>query len=97
MGSISHRMTDAEIMAELGRRLQALRKRRKLSVVAAAERTGLSRRTVHRAEGGDNPTLATLLRLLRLYGRTEALDTFVAEPEVSPMALLDGAHRGQRG
>ena len=30
----------------------------------------------------------TLLRMLRVYGRINALDTFLPEPEISPIALL---------
>jgi transcriptional regulator with XRE-family HTH domain len=80
--------TDAEVMQFLGQRLRALRKARGMSAVAAAREAGLSRRTIYSAEQGDNPTLATLVRLLRLYGRLDALSAFVPEPEISPMALL---------
>ena len=81
-------------MAALGGRLRALRKARGLSMIVVAERTGLSRRTVARAEAGDNPTLATLLQLLRAYGRLEALEDFIPEPPISPMALLKATRQG---
>ena len=42
-----------------------------------------------RAEQGDNPTLLTLLRMLRVYGRLPALETFLPEPEISPMQRLE--------
>jgi len=80
--------TDLEVLEEIGRRLRSLREAQGLTAIEAAARTGLSRRTVWRAEQGDNPTLGTLLKLLRLYGRLAALDTFLREPEISPMALL---------
>jgi transcriptional regulator with XRE-family HTH domain len=80
--------TDREVMQDLGRRLQLLRETRRMTAVEAAAQAGLSRRTVWRAESGGNPTLLTLLRLLRLYGRIDALENFVPEPEISPMALL---------
>jgi transcriptional regulator with XRE-family HTH domain len=79
-------MTDAEVMRELGRRLKALRGNRSQS--EAARLAGLTRQTVSRAELGDNPTLETLVRLLRTYGRLPALESFIPLPEVSPMALL---------
>lgn len=97
MGRISpETATDGELMRALGRRLRALREARGLTSVDAAAQSGLSRRTVDRAEEGHNPTLGTLLRLLRLYGRLAALDDFIPEPEVSPMALLE-RERGRRG
>jgi len=89
--------TDREIMAELGRRLGRLRESAGLTRVEAAARTGLARRTVHRAEAGENPTLATLLRLLRLYGRLEGLESFIPDSDISPMALLKKGPRSQRG
>ncbi len=88
--------SDPEIMARLGARLRALRKGRKLTMIEVAEKTGLSRRTVSRAEQGDNPTLATLIQLLRAYGRLGALESFIPELEISPLALLDGARKGRR-
>ncbi|MCB9832081.1 MAG: helix-turn-helix transcriptional regulator [Planctomycetes bacterium] len=80
--------SDPEIMVALGGRLRALRQAAGLSMVAVAERTGLSRRTVARAEAGDNPTLATLIQLLRVLGRLGALESFIPRPEVSPLSLL---------
>ena len=79
-------MTDKEVMRDLGQRLKALRGRR--SQEKAAKLAGLSRQTVSRAELGDNPTLGTLVRLLRTYGRVNALESFIPLPEVSPMTLL---------
>jgi len=73
-------------MQELGARLQALRGDRDIKDVA--EDTGLDRGTVASAERGQNPTLRTLIRLLRVYGRLGALDAFIPEPPVSPMSLL---------
>ncbi|MGH7464535.1 MAG: helix-turn-helix domain-containing protein [Longimicrobiales bacterium] len=85
--------TDAEIMRQLGRRLAALRKSAGLTQGDAADRAGLDRSTVSRAEQGDNPNLLTVLRLLRVYGRLGALDSFIPEPEVSPMQLVRAARR----
>lgn len=84
-------IADPEIMTALGARLRALRGR--VTQAEAAERAGLTRQTVSRAEAGDNPTLLTIVRLLRAYGRLDALQGFIPAPEVSPMALLR-EHRG---
>lgn len=80
--------TDPEILEELGRRLAGLRKAAGLNQAQAGQRAGLDRTTVSRAEGGDNPTLLTVVRLLRVYRRLSALEAFIPEPEVSPMALI---------
>lgn len=80
--------TDREILETLGERLRALRKARGLTQQAAAERAGLARSTVSEAERGENPTLQTVIRLLRVYGRLAALESFIPAPEVSPMERL---------
>lgn len=87
---------DPEILRELGGRLARLRKAQGLRQADAAERAGLDRTTVSRAERGDNPNLLTVVRLLRVYGRLDALESFIPEPEVSPLALIRSA-KGGRG
>ena len=90
MGHLSYTSaTDREVMQELGRRLVALRKSQRLTMLEAAERAALSRQTLYRAERGQNPTLVTIVRLLRVYGRLAALESFIPEPEISPMAVLE--------
>ncbi len=81
--------TDREVMRELGRRLAALRESQRLTILEAAERAALSRQTLYRAERGQNPTLLTIVRLLRVYGRLAALESFIPEPEISPIAVLE--------
>lgn len=80
--------TDQEILQEIGSRLRGLRKARGLNQTEAAERAGIGRNTLYRTEHGENPTLHTIIRLLRAYGRLNALESFIPEPEISPMARL---------
>lgn len=80
--------TDQEILQTIGGRLEGLRKARGLTQTEAAERAGIGRNTLYRAERGDNPTLHTVIRLLRAYGRLNALENFIPKPEISPMARL---------
>lgn len=89
-------LPDPEIVAEVGNRLSAARKSRGLTQAEAAERAGLDRMTVSRAERGENPTLLTVVRLLRVYGRLDALDAFLPQAEVSPLELIR-VGRGRRG
>ncbi len=89
--------TDAEWLAQVGARLAELRRSQRLTVVEVARQTGLARRTVALAESGGNPTLLTIVRLLRLYGRLDALTSFLPPSELSPMALIAPPKRGRRG
>ncbi len=99
MSHISPDSTDPEVLKELGLRLRGLRRARALTMGEAARMSGLSERTVSRAERGLNPTTLTVVRLLRVYQRLTALDDFIPQAEVSPMALIrerggGGAPRG---
>jgi transcriptional regulator with XRE-family HTH domain len=89
--------TDAELLAQVGARLAELRRGQRLTVVEVAQRTGLSRSTIAFAERGKNPTLSTLVRLLRTYGRLDAIAAFLPPPELSPMALIAPPKRARRG
>lgn len=88
-------MPDSEIMAEIGHRLAALRG--EMNQAEAAAKAGIARPTVSRAENGDNPTLDTIIRLLRVYGRLDVLEGFIPPIDLSPMRLLrDREDRGRR-
>lgn len=89
-----NRGTDQEILRHVGQRLRALREARGLTATDAAERAGIARKTLYSAEQGSNPTLLTLVRLLRLYGGLDSLEHFAPEPEISPMQLLEERRRG---
>jgi transcriptional regulator with XRE-family HTH domain len=91
------RGTDREVMRSVGQRLAGLRKSQRRTVVELAAQTGLSRQTIAAAERGANPTLLTLVRLLRAHGRLDALTEFVPEPEISPMALISPPKGRSRG
>lgn len=91
-----HEATDREIAQEIGRRLRALRKARRWSLLEVAELSELDRTTIARAERGENPTLRTIIRLLRTYRRLGALESFIPEPEISPMQLIRESRRKKR-
>ena len=81
-------MTNREVLAELGRRLREYRLGRDLTAEVLAERAGLSVTTVLNTERGKNPTLETVVKILRILGRLENLDAFLPSPTISPMDLL---------
>ncbi|MEE8487171.1 MAG: helix-turn-helix transcriptional regulator [Gemmatimonadota bacterium] len=87
-GLITTGDTDREVLRTIGKRLATLREAHDLTAVSASRAAGVSRGTLQRAEAGENSTLLTLVRLLRVYGRLGALETFIPEPEISPLKLL---------
>ena len=89
--------TTDEILAELGDRLHRYRLQQNRTLADVAAGAGVNMRTAQRAEAGANPTMATVIRLLRALGRLDALDAFLPAPLVSPLQLADlGGRERQR-
>ena len=88
--------SDGEILEELGRRLRTDRLRQNMPVDELARRAGLSRNTVGNVEAGRDPRLSTVVRILRVLGKLDALDGFLPPPSVSPMQLLQNRGRPRR-
>ncbi|MFQ5705570.1 MAG: helix-turn-helix domain-containing protein [Gemmatimonadales bacterium] len=88
MSTIMGETTDIEILREVGRRLRAYRLQQNISVADVAARAGVSPNTVVNVEAGRNARLLTLVRLLRVYGRLEAINAFLPPPQISPLQLV---------
>jgi transcriptional regulator with XRE-family HTH domain len=80
--------------ARIAANLRALRARRKLSIVALAERSGVARATLTKLEAGrGNPTIDTLYALADALG--VALGDVIGEPTSTPVQILradEGIH-----
>lgn len=81
--------TTEEILAEIGYRLQRYRLQQNRTLADVAAEAGVGERTLLRAEGGEGPTLATIVRVLRALGRLDALDAFLPVPVESPLRLAE--------
>lgn len=77
------------VLEEVGRRIERLRLRRNLSLAQLAEEAGVGTATLQRLESGSNPTLKTMVQVLRALNRLEDLDALVAEVEVSPFEISE--------
>jgi transcriptional regulator with XRE-family HTH domain len=89
-------ISDVELIATIGDRLRDYRLQQNLVVEEVASEAGLHPNTVLNAEAGRNPRLETVIRLLRVYGRLDAIDAFLPPPEVSPIQLVRTAGRGRK-
>lgn len=81
--------TTDEILRELGRRISRYRLQQNRTLQDVAAEAGISYRTAVRAEAGQRPTLATVVKILRALGRLDALDAFLPAPLVSPLQLAE--------
>ena len=81
-------LTDEAILAELGRRFVQRRLELQLTQEILAEQAGVSKRTVERVEAGGTMQMSTMIRILRVLGLLDRLETLVPETRVRPMDLL---------
>jgi len=88
--------TSDEILARIGHRLRAYRLQQNRPLADVATAAGLGLRTAQRAEAGRNPTLDTLVRMLRALGRLDAIEAFLPPPLISPVQLARLSGRARR-
>jgi putative transcriptional regulator len=87
----------------MGQRLERLRLQANITQADLAAGAGISLGTVKRAEGGKGLSLLNLVALLRALGKLSALDSFLPEPPLDPLAVRDNKGRyrqrasGKRG
>ena len=91
---ITQNLTDESLLNLIGERLARLRLMKNLTQQQLAEQAGLGLRTVQRLELGAAATqLSGFIRVCRVLGLVENLETFIPQPAVSPMAQLKQAGR----
>ncbi|MGW0585271.1 helix-turn-helix domain-containing protein, partial [Streptomyces sp. NPDC002920] len=85
-------LLDTRLDTRLGTRLAELRAERGWSLGDLAERSGISRSTLSRAERAEiSPTASTLNRLCAVYGRTMSRLLSEVEADGEPVPLLRAA------
>lgn len=89
--------SDADALAELGRRVERLRLDRNWTQAQLAHEAGVSRPTVERMEAGASTSMTSFVRVLRALGRLEALEDVLPMPDVRPMDVLrEGAPKRRK-
>lgn len=86
MMEISTLIPDKDILNELGRRLQQLRKQRALSQDELAEAAGIGVATLRRIEDGSDSQLGSWIKLMKALQLLSAIDALLPEHFNSPMA-----------
>lgn len=80
-------LSDNAILEQLGSFIKAVRLGQNRSQSEVAEAAGISRSTLSLLERGEGVNLATLIQVLRVLDRLNALDGFQIEETVSPLEL----------
>jgi len=89
-------LTDAAVLAELGRRLERHRLERNRTQAELAADAGIGQATVQRAERGESVQLTSLIKLLRALDLLAGLDLLVPESIELPIAQLEREQRRRR-
>ena len=76
--------TDREILAQLGQRAKAARRRQKIGQESLAHKAGVSRDTLQRFETSGTSTIANLVKICRVLGVIDQIDLIFEEPHFSP-------------
>lgn len=83
------RLSDQELLKEIGERFKRERLDRNMTVDEVSQRSGVSERTVRNVEDGSPFSMATLLALLRTYGLIGRIEALLPEQGPSPIQLAD--------
>lgn len=91
---ISNLLSDAAVLAEIGKRITSRRLAMQLTQAQVARQAGVGKRTLERVEAGESAQLATIVRILRALESLQDLEQVLPEIGPSPMALLQ--NKGKR-
>ncbi len=86
-------MSDAAILAELGKRLGRLRIDLQLTQADLAREAGISKRTVERIEAGGSAQMSNLVRICRVLDLLPGVDRFIPPVGPRPMELIKNKGR----
>ena len=81
-------LSDDAFMAEIGGRIAQHRLNRNLTQKELASKAGISVPTVTRIEAGESSQLTNLIRILRVLGLAENLDSLIPDIPASPIQQL---------
>ncbi len=84
---INNGMSDMAIVRDLGERLKRRRLDQNITQQELADQAGLSRPTISDIERGQPAALMSLIRILRVLGLLEELNSFLPAPLPSPLQL----------
>lgn len=74
---------EQRLLTALGARLRLARLRRKLTTITVAQRAGVSRTTLYKAEAGDaGATLGSYVRILTVLGLEADINALAADDKV---------------
>jgi len=86
-----YRLTDYEILAEMGHRIKIFRMSKNMTQQVLAEHAGLNRSTIRDMENGKSLNALSLVQVFRALEMLSSLDDFL--PRIGPVVALQQAER----
>ena len=86
--NIEINMSDEVILREIGRRLVQYRIDAGLTQRELAEKAGVSNTTIERIEAGKISQMVSYIRILKILGLVEKLNTLVPDSDINPLDIL---------
>lgn len=88
--------TVSDLELELGAHLRDLRLRLNIDQRLLAEQAGVALNVVKNLESGKGSTITSLIKILRILGRTDWLENVAPTASISPLQMLKTKHVRQR-
>lgn len=79
--------TDARLLAELGKKLRAIRLKKDMTQATLAKDAGVGLSVVINIEAGKGCSISSFIKVLRALNSLELLDAFFEEEPVSPVLM----------
>jgi transcriptional regulator with XRE-family HTH domain len=92
---MENRTTD-EWSAELGAQLRHMRLRKQIEQKQLSEMAGVALNAVKNLESGKGATVSSLIKVLRVLGRADWLQSLAPPVSISPLQLLKAKQPRQR-
>ncbi len=81
-------LSDEQVLVALTQRVKQRRLNLNITQDELSKRAGVHVQTIKNFESGKTTTLLTFIQVMRAFGDLEALNSFLPDPGISPIALL---------
>ena len=89
-------LSDTMIQRRIGEKLKAVRLKQNITQQSLADSAEVSLSTVKKIENGEIKSFGSLLRVMRILGKLDAIQSLVEEEQLSPNEYYELVHAAQK-
>ncbi|MCH5330718.1 MAG: helix-turn-helix transcriptional regulator [Alistipes sp.] len=89
-------LSDTMIQQRIGENLKAVRLKQNITQQSLAEAAEVSLSTIKKIETGEIKSFDSLLRVMRILGKLDAIQSLVEEEQLSPNEYYEMVHAAQK-